>query len=335
MLTDEQAEELLVNRTGDHSSARTVTPSHFENARVIGPVTQEEYRLQSARRGDAKYVMSRSDLMTFAQCPRRWVAGYREETTKEMDYGTLLDCLILTPERFEASFSVAPAEYPAEVKKVAVMKPWNWNATFCDEWKKVEEANGRTVIKSVQLANAKDAVARMAQDEEIFEIIRGSKTQIMVTADYRDMSGIVVPMKILIDLVPNVDSRFGRCLADLKTATSASAHAWARQVFSYKLQVQAALYLDIWNAATGESRNEFRHIIQESFAPWEVGKRILSAEFIEDGRSRYKGALARYCACLRDKHWPGYDDQADDFASDVNLNGWTVTNPEAWMIGAQ
>ena len=82
------------------------------------------------------------------------------------------------------------------------------------------------------------------------------------------------------------------------------------------------MYLDGFNKATGESRREFRHVLQESFAPWEVGKRWLTSEFLAIGRTKYKEALKRYCQCLKDDEWPGYDDSGS-----MVIDGWREVNP--------
>jgi len=132
-------------------------------------------------------------------------------------------------------------------------------------------------------------------------------------------------LKILIDLCPAVDSEWGKSLVDLKTATSAAVRPWTRAVHDHNLHVQAALYLDVWTACTGEDRTDFLHIVQESFAPYETCKRMLSAEYIEIGRMKYLDALKRYCQCLKTGIWPGYEVSRE-------FNGWGIIEPEPWMV---
>jgi len=118
-------------------------------------------------------------------------------------------------------------------------------------------------------------------------------------------------------------------LADFKTCSSAHPRSWQKHVHDYDLHTQAGLYLDLYNAATGEQRDEFRHILQESFKPWQVAKRILSVEFISLGREKYKRILKRYAACLKSGHWPDYDEGGPH---DVVLDGWLTTQPVDWMV---
>ena len=135
-----------------------------------------------------------------------------------------------------------------------------------------------------------------------------------------------MPLKILIDLKPAVDSPWGKSLCDLKTCTSAATRAWTRTVFDHSLHVQAALYLDVWTADTGEDRVDFLHIVQESFAPYETCRRMLSAEYIEIGRMKYLEALKQYCQCLKTGIWPSYG------GSRMDWNGWQLIEPEPWMV---
>jgi exodeoxyribonuclease VIII len=141
----------------------------------------------------------------------------------------------------------------------------------------------------------------------------------MCVSEYRDAeTGIVVPVKILVDLAPRPETfMWGCCLGDLKTCQNAG-KSWARKVFELSYHVQAAFYLDVWEAATGEKRTEFFHVVQESFPPWEPARKILSAEFIELGRWRYQEALNRYAKCLSAGEWPGY--------------GQDIVQPEPWML---
>jgi hypothetical protein len=149
----------------------------------------------------------------------------------------------------------------------------------------------------------------------------------MATASYQDAeTGIVVPLRILIDLLPAVDSDYGKAIADLKTCGSAAVRPWNRAVFDHGYYIQSALYLDVWTLATGEDRTDFLHIVQESYTPYQTEKRMLSAEFIELGRAKYVEALQKYCQCLKTGVWPGYE------GSRLDWRGWQLTEPEPWMV---
>jgi hypothetical protein len=313
-------------------SEKLLASNPFSNAKVVGVgIEPESYHRQEPgiERGNPAFVMSRGELMTFAQCPHRWLAGYRPKETDASDWGSLIDCRVLDRNRFNDKYAIAPATYLADGRKKGdpqIEKPWNRNATVCREW---EEAQGnKTIIKADELAESDTAIKSLFADDYISQVLLGSDHQVMVVAEYSDReTGIAVPVKILIDIVPGESSGYQRQLFDLKTSVSADPARWPRIVFERGYHVQGAFYLDVYVAAIGEDRIEFGHIVQENFAPFETSKFVLSSEFMTMGRDAYIFALRKYCQCLKDNQWPSYP------PSHLNINGWNYADPEAWMIG--
>lgn len=287
-------------------------------------VTFEQYAVQPAgvTRGHPEFVMSGGDLSEFARCPHRWRMGYRDGETRFTEWGQLIDCLLLTPQDFEKRFAVRPETYTNEKKEV---KPWNGNANVCKEWLEIHA--GSPIVKPDELLKARAAVKLIEDDPQLAACVLDSRKQVMLTGFYDDKeTGLRIPIKSLLDLVPP-----SGYLADLKTCTNASPRAWTKHVFEFGYHHQAARHLDLWNAAHKDTRNEFRHIVQESFPPFEIGKRMLSAEFVSHGRDSYVKALKRYAQCLKRDEWPGYD--CPDNNTDIVIDGHLVTSPQSWMIG--
>lgn len=298
-------------------------PNPLTAGTVIGPIKEPAfYRGDEVERGDPSMVIGRSTLMEFNRNPARWKSGFKESDSDATDWGTLVDCLALTPEQFKMRYAVAPTVYiDAKTKEE---KPWNWNANVCKEWR--EQQGGKQVLKNSEYQAAVSAVQMLHADEEVKAMLSSSQKQVMATASYTDKeTGITVPLKILIDLLPDVRSQWGKSIVDLKTCQCGAMRPWVRSVSEWSLDCQAALYLDVWTANTGEERLEFRHIVQESFAPYHVTKRLLSVEFIEIGRQKYLNALQKYCQCLKTGVWPGYPCGRE-------IDGWQLTEPEPWMI---
>lgn len=289
----------------------------FHNGKIVGAnIAPDSYRTQLVERGDPKFVMGSHALAEFARCPHRWFAGYESDDTKQTEWGSLVDCLALTPQRFAEDFAVAPETYPDA--KTKEPKPWNWNANFCKEWR--EDHKGKQIIKSETYQQAQNAVKILYGKPETREVLECSERQVMAIAEYADPdTGVVIPCKILIDLLPMLGTPLWQsCLGDLKTANSVL--GWPRKVWDMNYHLQAAFYLDVYAAASGEPRTEFVHVIQESFPPWEPARKVLSAEFIEIGRWKYQSALREYAKCLKIGEWPGYRGE--------------ITEPEPWMINA-
>lgn len=314
--------------TFDNLDDILMAPNPISDAKDIGEgISSDEYLAQAegVKRGNPNYVMSGSDLMEFANCPRRWLNGYKDEETKSTEWGSLLDGFLMDRGALGDRYIILPATY---VNDKGETKPWNWNANVCKDWRKEYNPTGsREEVKHEVFFSAKGAADLILADPQLYELFKSSRKQVMLTGVYEDKeTGIRVPVKALLDLVPPSDF-----LADLKSCNSAHPRAWKKHVFNYNYHVQAARHLDLWNAASGEQRNEFRHILQESIHPFEVAKRFLSQEFIALGRQRYIGALKRYAKCLQTGEFPGYDQP--ESSADLVIDGWLMTAPEAWMIG--
>lgn len=277
------------------------------HAKLLGPVNNADYLHQTEKRGHPGYVMSRSELMRFARNPRKWLDGATDEENDGTIWGSLVDCMILTPDRLQRDFAVRPH---------VDGKLLNANSNQYKEW--ASQQGKATIVKPADLDAAGKAVEALIEDWEVYEVIHGSRRQVGIIATWQE-GEIEIPIRALIDIVPS-DEKWKSALADLKTGRNVSPAAWPRVCYERGYHVQGALYLDLWNAATGEQRDTFLHICQENTAPYAVGRRNLSQEFLQLGRSTYRQALMRYADCLTSGQWPGYDD------------GWSIVEPAAWMV---
>src|SRR6185369_14923860 len=186
--------------------------------------------------------------------------GYTSEETKATEWGDLVDCLLITPDQTWNRYALAPDTYPDS--KTGDPKPWNANSNWCKNW--MEEQAPKQIIKHNLFGPACDAVKVLESNPEIKALVECSQRQVMATASYQDEeTGITVPLKILIDLLPDKDSQWGKSIVDLKTLDCASMRLWRGKMFKWNYDCQAALYLDVWEVATGEDRQDFKHIVQE------------------------------------------------------------------------
>jgi hypothetical protein len=326
----------------------------FTNAEIVGKnVPSAQYRAEDCKRGEPEYTMSRSDLMDFMLNPHKWLAGVPGDSTESTEWGDLMDTLILSPEQFNTLYCVAPAQYPSKGMRcpkcgmvtsakscrecgiprieIITQKDWDWNATHCIEWR--EKQAGKRIIKTDMRERADDATEVLRMHVNVMELIACSETQVMLMADYKDAdTGLVIPVKCLLDLVPAKDHiRCGKKLADFKTSLSCNPPEFEKSVFNYDYDAQAALYKDMYVAATGEDRPDWEFVVQENKAPYEVADPLplLSSDFLEIGRSKYAFALKFYARCLALNDFPSYSigtrDQIDDRY---------ILEPRDWMVTA-
>ncbi len=260
--------------------------------RVIGPITDPSvYRNDDIPRGEPEFVMGRSSLMDFCFCPERWKNGYTSEEIKATEWGDLVDCLLITPDQFKNRYAVQPSTYlhdamqcPAcasitdskSCKKcgvprvpIKVEKDWNSNSEHCAEWESAQ--TGKKIVRHKIFGPACDAVKVIQSYPDLPTLLQCSQRQVMATASYSDEeTGIIVPLKILIDLLPDKDSGWGNSIIDLKTVDCAAMRVWRGKMFKWNYDAQASLYLDVWEKCTGEDRQDFKHIVQESFSPYQT-----------------------------------------------------------------
>ena len=294
------------------------------SARIVGSVSHADYRRQDAKRGDRDYCISRSDLVQILECPHRWRAGYQTKDTDAKDYGRLLDCLFLTPDRFDGLYAVPP---PTCKDAKDNLKDWDFRSAERQKWREQQHEGCRNVVTGAELAEARAALNALKQDYECTVLMDDAQTQVMVCGIWED-DGIEIPIRGLIDIVPSkYNSAFRGCLADFKTCAYAGPDGWPRTVKKYGYHIQAALYLDLFCAATGEDRTEWLHLCQENYWPFEIGRREMSQRFLDLGRFEYRHALRVYADCIREDFWPQYDDSTPNVRP-----GWTLTEPEEWML---
>lgn len=295
----------------------------YSNAKVLGEITNPaDYHHQKVNRGDPGYAMGRSDLMDFAFCPERWKNGATTEDTTATIWGSLIDCIVLQPTEFNNRYAVSPATYTDE--KTGKEKPWTFSANVCKQWR--EDQGGKQIVKEELWGQAKWAHSILTGTPRVQAFLDDSQNQLMATADWTDReTKVVVPVKVLIDIVPG--GKHVGALADLKTARCAHPGPWARVAWSMGYDAQAALYLDVWNAATGDERQSWYWVVQENQPPYQPAVLMASQEMIELGRNRYRQALGNYARCVATGLWPGYE-----IFGRMILDQIPVIEPLPWML---
>lgn len=281
----------------------------LKDCKITGDnISYEVYHRQSAKRGDKDFSMSRSELIAVATCAEKWIDGYgiEEESTASTEWGQMLDCLMTQSKRFDDLFSVCPETYPDS--KTGEPKPFIMSSKWCKEW--VAGQTGKIIIKADRRKEADIAVRALNSDDTVAELFKTSRKQVMVTGFwYDEETDLRIPVRALLDLVPvKTHKQFGKWLVDFKTARNGNPAQWARVVDDSAYDLQAALYLDLYVAATHEDRTDWTFIVQENEPPYHVVNPLpsLTEEFLVWGRVKYQDALRLYARCLKTGEWPSY-----------------------------
>lgn len=302
----------------------------FVKAKILGVnIAPEVYhKPQENPRGTHEHKMSPSSIRAFGSCARKWRDGFELEDSDAKDWGNLIDTLVLTPQFFKDRYAVHPDTYYDE--KSGEDKKWNWNSKVCKEWR--DEHEDMEHLSKEDHLEASNAVVKLRDDPAIANFLDVSEKQVMVEGFWQDkQTGLTIPVRCLIDLVPKGDSEYGNAAGDLKTTRNAALSPFQRDTFKNGYHIQAAFDLDLLNAATGQTRKEWRLVLLENVPPFQTGKRLMtdneqdSANFIELGRHMYRRLLNNYCVCLATGVWPSYDDH------DEAIEGWSPLRADSWM----
>lgn len=330
----------------------------FKNAKIVSVgADANDYHAQTAERGTKEFVISSSSLRAvFAKSPSAWFKGWTLAESESLEYGSLLDVLVLTPEQFERQYILQPENYESaslecptcksvgkgkkcatcKVERVEsiVSKPWSNNSDTCAAWIETQAKAGRTVVDQFELDKAIAAKKRLMDDEEISAFIAGCDRQMWIEAEWHDAAtGLIIPVKCLIDLAGKAGTPFAAMLGDLKSTKDASNIGWARWGRRVGYDLQAAWNFDLFKAA-GREAASFHFVLSENFLPYEVGRRICTQDesdpemdersSLVSGRRQYRRMMADYCQFLKSGKWPGYDD-----TDEASASGWTpfLTDP--------
>lgn len=332
----------------------------FKNCKVVAKnYCPTDYHKLNAERGSKDLIMSSSKIRAvFEKSPSAWINGWSRAGSDSMDYGSLLDCVFLTPDHFDSRYAIEPEKYEAkgmecpycksvtDSKKCAkckadrieiiISKDWNYQSDVCKEWRASQIADGKEVASNSSIENAKAAMKRLSYDSIIKDFVDGCDKQVFVTGEWADeATGLVIPMQCLIDLVGKEDGPYRKRLGDLKTTKNGSVIAWARWADTVGYSLQAAIYLDMFNNACPERElTDFCFVLSENSAPWETGRRYMSQDLdnpgqdegsIASGRRQYRKMMAGYCQCVKSGKWPGFDD-----TDEASSSGWTLVIPDPW-----
>jgi len=213
----------------------------------------------------------------------------RQQVSAAMSWGSLVDCLLFTPDQFEIEFSLK-SDNPHLSAGGGV------RSKAAREWQAEREGAGSRFIKDEDQENALLAVQRLRETPVAAEILDEADSQVAIvyTADHG------VPFKALLDTVPH-HLDHDDCIADLKT-TGANLYSdddLARSVGKFGYHIQAALYLYVWNKVSDDHRNRWKIVWQSSSPPYEVRVTELDQGWLEAGRSYVSYHMPRFLRALK------------------------------------
>lgn len=244
--------------------------------------------------------VSQSQLKYLARSPRHFKHALEHpiETTDAMAFGSLVDSLF-----FGTEFRWIESPYD------------DFRSGEAKAWRKAQEESGIWVFKRGIVAEAKQIIESLISRQAVNELIQDGYPQVAMFAEMEGVQckGLADWVCDSIDVIPDLKTT-GKAAGTTIMLDSAdgagltSSDEWSRTIVNMGYDVQAAFYLDLFKACTGEER-QFWWIVAESEPPHEVAVWAATQDVIERGRRIYRSRLATYRQCMERNEWPGYPDR--------------------------
>lgn len=201
------------------------------------------------------------------------------EQSPAMALGSALHAAVLEPEKFSSEFAVAPKVDRRTKEGKAAFEAFE------------NDSKEKTILTADQM----EAVEGMKASILSHEIASA-----MLTGGEAEYSYYTTEAETGIGLKCRPDYYNKNALIDVKTCRDASVAGFTSACFNLGYFLQAAFYLDVFNAVNGTSIEEFYFVAVESAAPYAVNTFKMGEAEIAFGRELYKKALKQYAEYLND-----------------------------------
>lgn len=229
--------------------------------------------------------VSKSLICDFIKDAAAWKNKPRKVATAAMKSGSLFDCLLTTPERFDEDYVVSP--YP------------EFRTNEAKAWRAETIESGINVITADQLETAQHQIASLYAKPEAAALLNGAQFQVA----FRHKTKHPFWSKGLIDVLPDD----GQTIVDIKTCEPRaleSLRSMQRHIFDWGYAVQAGCYCDGYSFSSGEERTRFKFIFVGSVAPYTCAVIELPFAAISFGADQYRNGANRFAECLATNKWP-------------------------------
>lgn len=238
-------------------------------------------------------AISKTGLVHFAESPLHYATHRREpqEEKKHLSVGAVAHALILQPEIAEKSFAVAPAEVLAANGARKGKKYEAWEAAQA----------GRIILTQEMHDTARRIRDSVLEDPEHVE------ARLLLTSGLSEISVFHTDAELGIRIKVRPDHLPGAgIVADLKTARSANAIGFGTDSFRLKYHWSAALTLGTLCEVTGQIYDDYRFVVVENEAPFDVAIYKPERDQIQYASDEIDRLLEAYSKCCQANAWPGY-----------------------------
>lgn len=252
--------------------------------------------------------ISSSGLKLMLRSPAHYKFEAPYNTTRAKEIGTAIHTALLEPERFSSEY----------------MMLRNVTDRRASEYKQAVKVHGSEFVLA---AGEADNVAGMQET-----VLANPAMSGRLQADgWREMSLFVrdpetqVLIRVRYDLL-TVDG----IAVDVKKCQDARPEEFSRSIFNYAYDLQAALYSDAFEWATGKPLEAFEFAAIEEKMPH--GHKLYQPceTTLQEGRAKYREALNLFAECENSQQWPALDCQGPEV---ISLPSWRMAQIENEIEG--
>lgn len=195
--------------------------------------------------------------------------GQLKMESPALSFGKLYDCLLLTPDAFDAQFVVA--DDTDIIKEIGGKAPKR--TKLYAEWKESLKQEGKETVSPEDITKAKEMIERL-YDTGVQETSLKGDAQY----EFNDYIGDV-PVRGFLDILGD------GYITDSKTTQKIGKFRWSVRDFGY--DIQAYMYTQVLGI------DDFRWVAQEKAYPYAVGLYFASEQTLENGKNKFDRAVAR------------------------------------------
>lgn len=253
-------------------------------------LTNDEYHSCS------KYWSSTALKVMASTSPAHFKARYidrsvlEKEPTDKMILGSLVHCLILTPERFEFEFFVSP-DVDRRTKEGKA------------RWQEAVSANvGKTAVSEEMMISANRMKESCLSNRQAFSLLEGL---------HREISFFWTCPLSGLNLRARADGASSKHFVELKTTSDASPEFFSRHLHNMNYDLSLIHYQEGIRHTMNVAPPPY-FIVIEDHEPYVCQVYKAGDSVLELGHEKWVDAVTKIENGIKHDRWPGYSDQAQE-----------------------
>ena len=242
-------------------------------------MTEKEYR--------AAEGINKSTLWEIRKSPAhyRYLLSHQREDTAALKMGRAIHAAVLTPTAYKREWIIIPEGIDRRTKAGR------------EEYEQfLKLAEGKETISTQDAQIVKAIASAIRKNKSAHDLLKGTRRERPIF--WEDDEGNKCKCRI--------DAMKPGIIIDLKTTTDASTEAFTREAFKYGYDVQAAHYIEGYQAANGGKTPVWYFIAVEKAEPYAVNILKAGTDFIDHGAVTRRKLIQLLRKCQEADSFPDY-----------------------------